>query len=203
MRSVARQSSPPPGMSAMWNYRCRSRSADMTAFGEALPFASRGTGASRLRAQINFAIAAEPPRQASASDRPSSKIEVGPEVGPHQIEPDIFLIKSIHYRENLAVTEGFEPSVRLYTVQRFSKPPPSATRPRHPLDFDRLSPVPASPATTVRPGTEDRRSPTGRLLIDNRGARRNPTRRPARICSIPSGMVVAGPLCVSALNPGP
>jgi hypothetical protein len=31
----------------------------------------------------------------------------------------------------LAVTEGFEPSVRLYTVQRFSKPPPSATRPRH------------------------------------------------------------------------
>src|SRR5690606_6585497 len=34
---------------------------------------------------------------------------------------------------SLAVTEGFEPSVRLYTVQRFSKPPPSATRPRHPV----------------------------------------------------------------------
>ena len=33
----------------------------------------------------------------------------------------------------VAVTEGFEPSVQLYTVQRFSKPPPSAARPRHPL----------------------------------------------------------------------
>jgi hypothetical protein len=31
----------------------------------------------------------------------------------------------------MAVTEGFEPSVRLYNVQRFSKPPPSAARPRH------------------------------------------------------------------------
>ncbi len=30
----------------------------------------------------------------------------------------------------LAETEGFEPSVRLYTVRRFSKPVPSATRPR-------------------------------------------------------------------------
>jgi hypothetical protein len=31
----------------------------------------------------------------------------------------------------LAVRQGFEPWVQLYTVQRFSKPPPSATRPPH------------------------------------------------------------------------
>src|SRR5580698_4890024 len=34
----------------------------------------------------------------------------------------------------LAVTVRFELTVRLYTVQRFSKPPPSATRPRHLLE---------------------------------------------------------------------
>lgn len=31
--------------------------------------------------------------------------------------------------QNLAEGMGFEPTVRLKTVQRFSKPPPSATRP--------------------------------------------------------------------------
>ena len=34
----------------------------------------------------------------------------------------------------MAETGGFEPPVRLYSVQRFSKPPPSATRPRLQLD---------------------------------------------------------------------
>ena len=32
-------------------------------------------------------------------------------------------------RENLAERGGFEPPVELLTLQRFSKPPPSATRP--------------------------------------------------------------------------
>src|SRR5690554_4400282 len=38
----------------------------------------------------------------------------------------------------LAERMGFEPTVQLYTVQRFSKPPPSATRP--PLQRFRVCP---------------------------------------------------------------
>src|SRR5271170_6166977 len=44
----------------------------------------------------------------------------------------IAFFERVRMRTNvvLAEPEGFEPSVRLYIVQRFSKPPPSATRPQ-------------------------------------------------------------------------
>src|SRR5436190_23851642 len=47
--------------------------------------------------------------------------------GPPHLIPGSF---RSGFSGGLAVTEGFEPSVRIYPVQRFSKPPPSATRPR-------------------------------------------------------------------------
>jgi hypothetical protein len=77
------------------------------------------------------------------SERRESCLELGTElvfVGweDHPIETaqtaaaaELSSVCSGIFWEVLAVTEGFEPSVRLETVQRFSKPSPSATRPRH------------------------------------------------------------------------
>ncbi len=61
------------------------------------------------------------------SQKRPTKVRKSPRTEPER--PGIRLLNLLIYMEKLAEGMGFEPTVRLDTVQRFSKPPPSASRP--------------------------------------------------------------------------
>ena len=58
-----------------------------------------------------------------------SLVDLGVEMGVGHADITKLSLKSTGCLEILAEGMGFEPTVRLDSVQRFSKPPPSATRP--------------------------------------------------------------------------